>query len=247
MTPPAEVAMLRAPMPADDKNLLRSVLIVDDDQDVGDVIAAVLGDEGYTVNTLADVSVESVRTAIGQLEPDLILLDGAGQSEYGEGWLEAVQVHVRRRPIPVIMLTGHSRDANEAEAGGTSRAQAAAFAAVLLKPFSLDTLIDLVLRTVGGEPFSHTETGEQLRTEALTGKLRAIGAIEIRPSTRREWATFVLPPEERVYQLYWWQGQGQYLLGAYSADGVFERLGTFWELDEAVAACEARKRETSVP
>lgn len=237
--------MLRAPMPADDKDLVRCVLVVDDDEDVGDVIAAVLSDEGYTVSTISDVSDESFRAAIGQLEPDLILLDGAGRSEYGEGWLEAARVHLRHRPIPVIMLTGHSRDASEAEAGGTERAQMAAFAAVLLKPFSLDTLIDLVSRTVGDEPFSHTETGEQLRTEALTGKLRAIGATEIRPSTRREWATFVLPPEERVYQLYWWQGEGQYLLGGYSPDGVFERLGTFWELDDALAACEARKRETS--
>jgi CheY-like chemotaxis protein len=225
----------------------RSVLVVDDDEDVGAVIAAVLTDEGYTVSTISDVSDESFRAAIGQLEPDLILLDGAGQSEYGEGWLEAARVHLRRRPIPVIMLTGHSRDANEAQAGGTERAQAAAFAAVLLKPFSLDTLINLVSETVGDEPFSHTETGEQLRTETLIEKLHAIGASEIQPSTRREWATFVLPPDHRVYQLYWWQGEGQYLLGAYSADGVFERLGEFWELDDALAACEARQREGILP
>jgi len=221
----------------------RSVLVVDDDEDVGEVIAAVLSDEGYTATTLSDMSVDSFRSAIGQLEPDLILLDGAGREEYGEGWLEAALMHLRHRPIPVIMLTGHSIDASEAEAGGTARAQAAAFAAVLLKPFNLDRLIDLVARTVGDEPFSHTEADERLRTEALTDKLSAIGATEIRPSTRREWATFVLPPDELVYQLYWWQSEGRYLLGAYSADGVFVRLGTFWELDDALAACEERKRE----
>ncbi|MDQ2935225.1 MAG: response regulator [Chloroflexota bacterium] len=220
----------------------RSVLVVDDDEDVGEVIAAVLSDEGYSATTLSDVSVESFRTAIGQLEPDLILLDGAGRDEYGEGWLEAALIHLRHRPIPVIMLTGHSMDANEAKAGGTERAQAAAFAAVLLKPFNLDRLIEVVSKTVGDEPFSHTETDERLRTEALTERLSAIGATEIRPSTRREWATFVLPPDGRVHQLYWWQSEGQYLLGAYSAGGVFERLGTFWELDDALAACEERKR-----
>lgn len=224
----------------------RSVLVVDDDEDIGEVIAAVLSDEGYTATTLSDVSIESFRSAIGQLEPDLILLDGAGRDEYGEGWLEAALVHLRHRPIPVIMLTGHSLDATEAEAGGTARAQAAAFAAVLLKPFNLDRLIDVVSRTVGDEPFSHTDMSEQLRTQSLTERLRAIGASEIRPSTRREWATFVLPPDDRVYQLYWWQTEGQYLLGAYSADGIFERLGTFWELDDALAACEERKRRLSV-
>lgn len=221
-----------------------SVLVVDDDEDVGEVIAAILSDEGYTVSTLSDVSDDSFRTAIGQLEPDLILLDGAGRSEYGEGWLEAARVHLRHRPIPIIMLTGHALDAREAEAGGTARAQAAAFAAILLKPFSLDTLIRVVSETVSDEPFNHSETGERRRTEALTGRLRAIGATEIRPSNRREWATFLLPPDEMIYQLYWWQSQGQYLLGAYSAGGIFERLGTFWELDDALAACEARKHAT---
>lgn len=224
-----------------------SVLVVDDDEDVGEVIAAILVDEGYTVHTLTDVSDESFRTAIGQLEPDLILLDGAGRSEYGEGWLEAARVHLRPRPIPVIMLTGHAKDAREAAAGGTDRAQTAAFAAVLLKPFGLDTLIDAVARTVSDEPFNHSELGERRRTESLTERLQAIGATDIVPSTRREWATFLLPPDERVYQLYWWQDQAQYLLGAYSEDGVFARLGTFWELDDALAACEGRKLPTDRP
>ena len=218
-----------------------SILVVDDDEDVGEVIAAILSDEGYAVEVLSDVSDESFRRAIGQYEPDLILLDGAGRSAYGEGWLEAARVHLRQRRIPVVMLTGHSHDAREAEAGGTPRAQAAAFAAILLKPFGLDTLLEVVATTVSDEPFNHSATGEQRRTDSLVERLQAIGATDIRPSDRREWATFLLPPDERVYQLYWWQEQAQYLLGAYSTEGVFDRLGTFWELDEALAECEARK------
>lgn len=217
-----------------------SVLVVDDDEDVGEVIAAILVDEGYAVSVITDVSDASFRTAIGQLEPDLVLLDGAGRHEYGEGWLEAARVHKRHRAIPVIMLTGHAKDASEAEAGGTERAQTAAFAAVLLKPFSLDTLVDTVARTVSHEPFNHTAEGEVRRTESLTRELETIGATDIRPSTRREWATFLLPPDGRVYQLYWWQKEAQYLLGVYSEGGVFERLGIFWELEDALAAAGAR-------
>lgn len=219
-----------------------TVLVVDDDEDIGEVIAAMLLDEGYRVETISDVSPDSFRTALGQLEPDLILLDGAGRSEYGEGWVQAARVHHRQRPIPIIMLTAHSKDAHEAEEGDTERAQAAAFADVLLKPFELDTLIASVARAVSHEPFNHSAAGEQRRTESLIGKLGAIGATDIRPSPRREWATFRLPPDDAVYQLYWWQGKGQYLLGAYSPDGIFERLGTFWELDDALAACEARNQ-----
>lgn len=224
-----------------------SVLVVDDDEDVGEVIAAILSDEGYSVHTLTDVSDESFRTAIGQLEPDLILLDGAGREEYGEGWVEAARVQLRPRPIPVIMLTGHAMDATEAEAGGTERAQSAAFAAVLLKPFGLDTLIDTVAMTVSSEPFNHSPSSELRRTEVLTGSLEEIGATDIRPSTRREWATFRLPPDERMYQMYWWQQQAKYLLGVYSDDGVFERLGAFWELDDALAAADARRRRDGLP
>ncbi|MGQ0607345.1 MAG: response regulator transcription factor [Chloroflexota bacterium] len=217
-----------------------TVLVVDDDKDIGDVIAAILSDEGYAVHILSDVSDESFRTAIGQLEPDLILLDGAGLAEYGEGWLEAARIHLRQRPIPVVMLTAHAHDAREAEAGGTERARAAAFAAVLLKPFGLDELLSVISTTVSDKPFNHSESGERRRTESLIRRLEEIGANEVRPSARREWATFLLPPDERVYQLYWWQERAQYLLGAYSADGIFERLGTFWELDDALAACRAR-------
>jgi CheY-like chemotaxis protein len=219
-----------------------SILVVDDDEDVGEVVAAILSDEGYSVTTISDLSGESFRTALGKLEPDLILLDGAGRSEYGEGWVQAARVHLRNRPVPVIMLTAHALDAREAKEAGTPRAQSAAFAAVLLKPFSLDTLIEVVSKTVSHEPFNRSDTAERRRTESLTAKLSAIGATDIRPSDRREWATFRLSPDDRVYQLYWWQRQGQYLLGAYSGNGVFEKLGTFWELDEALAACQARIR-----
>lgn len=217
-----------------------SILVVDDDEDVGDVVAAILSDEGYSVTTISDLSGEAFRVTLGKLEPDLILLDGAGRHEYGEGWLQAARVHLRDRPVPVIMLTAHAQDAREARSGETPRAQSAAFAAVLLKPFKLDTLIEVVAQSVSHTPFNRSDSAEHRRTDSLVAALRAIGATGILPSARRQWATFRLPPDDRTYQLYWWQQQGQYLLGAYRGDGVFDKLGTFWELDEALAACQAR-------
>ncbi|MEP7082556.1 MAG: response regulator [Chloroflexota bacterium] len=219
-----------------------SILVVDDDEDVGDVVAAILSDEGYSVSTISDLSGEAFRTALGKLEPDLILLDGAGRHEYGEGWLQAARVHLRDRPVPVIMLTAHAQDAREARAGVSPRAESAAFAAVLLKPFSLDTLVETVSKSVSHSPFNRSDAAEQRRTDSLVTELRAIGATGILPSARRQWATFRLPPDDRIYQLYWWQRQGQYLLGAYSRDGIFDKLGTFWELGDALAACQTRVR-----
>lgn len=61
------------------------VLLIDDDEDVADVVVAILTDEEYLVEVLADTSHESVMAAVGKQEPDCILLDGASGPEYGSG------------------------------------------------------------------------------------------------------------------------------------------------------------------
>jgi DNA-binding NtrC family response regulator len=55
-------------------SLLPRILVIDDDRDMGEVVTAVLGDEGYQVTVLEHISDETVRAAIGSLEPDCILL-----------------------------------------------------------------------------------------------------------------------------------------------------------------------------
>ena len=42
--------------------------MIDDDRDMGEVVTAVLGDEGYRVTVLEHISDETVRAAIGSLE-----------------------------------------------------------------------------------------------------------------------------------------------------------------------------------
>ena len=63
-----------------------SVLCVDDDRDLAEVVQAVLVDEGYTVSCLYSLEDDALPRAIGRLEPDVVLLDGGSDVEYGPGW-----------------------------------------------------------------------------------------------------------------------------------------------------------------
>ena len=213
------------------------VLLIDDDADVADVVLAILTDEGYLVEVLSQAAHELVVAAVGKQEPDCILLDGAGGSDYGSSWAEAAYLNARDRPIPTIMFSAHQGDVKEARLEESDRAQAAEFAAVVAKPFSLDDLLDAVATACGSSvQFKRTPAGDRERTLRLARRLRELGATDIRTSDRREWATFTPAGEDAICQLYWWQRMGLYVAGRYGEDAVLTPIGQFFELEAAIAA-----------
>ena len=213
------------------------VLLADDDADVADVVVAILTDEDYLVDVLTDTSHQSIMAAVGMKEPDCILLDGAKGPEYGSSWSEAAYLGARERPIPTIMFSAHAGDVREAKEEESERARAADFAAVLAKPFSLDDLLDAVAIACGNsEQFKSTPAGDRERTLTLARRLRELGAVDIRTSDRREWATFRRTDEDAISQLYWWQKMGLYVAGRYQDDAVLTPVGQFFELEAAIAA-----------
>jgi CheY-like chemotaxis protein len=213
------------------------ILVIDDDRDMGEVVTAVLGDEGYRVTVLEHISDETVQAAIGSLEPDCILLDGVQAAEYAEAWATAAEVHHRARPIPTVMFTSHRFDAEEAIQGTSRRAVEAGFSAVVRKPFHIDDLIATVRRAVAsGVPFNHSLRAEQARTHELVARLTAAGATDVRPSSQREWANFRNAAGDEM-QLYWWQAAGAYLVARYSSNGHrMELIGHYYGLDAAIRA-----------
>jgi CheY-like chemotaxis protein len=213
------------------------VLVVDNDEDVSELVAAILGDEGYAVDTLGQADHSSVAAAVGRLEPDCILLDGAEGPDFGGSWTEAAYLSKRSRAVPTVMFTAHAHAVHEARERASGRARAAAFAAVVSKPFTLDELIDAV-RTAAGRSrrFDRSGAADSHRTRELVEQLRATGATDIRTSERREWATFTSPLDGRIYQLYWWQRLGVYIVGRYDDDARLERVGQFLERSDAIAA-----------
>jgi CheY-like chemotaxis protein len=127
-----------------------AVLIVEDDPVIAQLVGEMLGDEGYQVKVLLDTSPTAVQTAVVQLQPSCVVLDGSGHHEYGESWQTAAWLHQRTPPVPTIMLTGHRASAAEARARATPRSQAAGIVAILEKPFEITDLIAAVGQAVRG-------------------------------------------------------------------------------------------------
>ena len=80
------------------------ILVVDDEQDARDYLAALLEDSGYTVRTAADGrrAMEEVK----EERPALILLDLEMPAETGTGFFRKLRDKKELRDIPVIVVSG---------------------------------------------------------------------------------------------------------------------------------------------
>lgn len=215
----------------------RRVLLVDNDQDIRELVQAVLTDEGYEVTTLGEAGHDAIAAAVGQVEPDCILLDGAEGPSFGGSWDNAAYLATRARSVPTVMFSAHSDAVTEARDRRSDRSVAAHFTAVVPKPFHLDELLEAVETATGrANHFDRSEAGEQQRTAELMEELREAGATDIRTSNRREWATFVSPADDRIYQLYWWQRLGVYMVGGYDDRARLETIGQYFERRTAIDA-----------
>lgn len=222
--------------PGPDAEPLR-VLLVDNDDDISLLVNAMLTDEGYEVTALNAMDHDSVTSAVGRVEPDCILLDSAEGPTFGGSWDEAAYLAQRAREVPTVMFTAHPGAVAEAREGTSQRSMDAHFAAVVPKPFTLDQLLEAVELASGRSArFDRSEAADHRRTAELVGELRAAGAVDIRTSERREWATFTSVHDDRIYQIYWWQRKGVYMAGRYDENAHLELVGQFFERSAAVAA-----------
>ena len=222
------------------------ILVVDSDDDVTELVSAMLTDEGYEVATLTTADHDSIAAEVGRFEPDCILLDGTGPGDFGASWDVAAYLADRSRSVPTVMFTANAHAVREAQRGDSDRAQAAGFAAIIGKPFALDELLEAVAMAAGrSDRFDRSEAGDRARTTQLVDELTGSGATDIRTSERREWATFVSPNDNLIYQLYWWQRLGLYIVGRYDEEARLQRVGQFYERSTAVDAALSRDLEAA--
>jgi len=115
----------------------RSILVVDDDPDVRDAVADVLGDEGYQV-TSAGSGREALEQLRKQTRPSLILLDMVMPDM--DGW--RFRMELKKQPelaaIPVVILSAHGNVRDAALALGASD--------YLRKPLQADSLLEIAER-----------------------------------------------------------------------------------------------------
>jgi CheY-like chemotaxis protein len=107
------------------------ILVVDDDQDARELIAAVLMQAGYAIEVASD-GFEALRK-LGQTHPDLILTDFQMPGMHGVELIQ--QIRRSNSEIPVILATGmETRDlCTSAEGYGAI--------ACLVKPINLEELL----------------------------------------------------------------------------------------------------------
>ena len=125
--------------------MVRTVLVVEDEPKIRDVVRDYLVDAGYSVTTAADGP--SALTSARAVPPDLVVLD---LGLPGLDGLEVARELHRRAPVPILMLTARSDEVDRViglELGADD---------YLVKPFSPRELVARVRavlrRTGGGRP-----------------------------------------------------------------------------------------------
>jgi DNA-binding NtrC family response regulator len=139
------------------------LLVVDDEKNIRDGLAAALTMDGYEVETAQDGDAAWVRFGIGDI--DLVITDLRMPGISGEELLERIETG--NPGVPVIVLTGHGTVENAVEA---MRNGAYDF---LTKPLDLDRLSLLVKRALEKRELilKHRRLEEQLEKQ---GRFRAM-------------------------------------------------------------------------
>ncbi len=119
---------------------MKTVLIVDDEFDIVDVLGDLLSSEGYEVITAANGREGLAR--LRERPVNLVLLDCMMPIVDGPEMLRLMREDERLSHLPVVMMSAAEMRQQVRELGCS---------AFLKKPFDLNTLIDTVARSVDDE------------------------------------------------------------------------------------------------
>ena len=117
---------------------MATVLVVDDEFGIVDVLETILTDEGYRVLTACNGKQGLVRLA--EQKPDVILLDFMMPILGGAEMLRAMAAEPACQRIPVIMMSGLSEESVAERCKG--------YAAFLHKPFRAAAVLSTVARVL---------------------------------------------------------------------------------------------------
>ena len=116
------------------------ILIVDDEADIRELVAGILGDEGHETRTAHDA--DSALAAISDRAPRLVFLDIWLQGSRLDGLALLDEIKVMHPDLPVVMISGHG---NIETAVSAIRRGAYDF---IEKPFKADRLILIAERAL---------------------------------------------------------------------------------------------------
>ncbi|HZS01061.1 MAG TPA: response regulator [Chloroflexota bacterium] len=114
-----------------------TILVVEDEEPVQQLVADLLDGEGYHV-VVADDGAQALALAHAD-RPDLVLTDLMMPVMDGVELCRRLRADERTRQVPIVIMT----------AAGRNQSEAARADAYLPKPFDIDVLLDLVVAYVG--------------------------------------------------------------------------------------------------
>ena len=109
------------------------ILIVDDEEDIRELVAGILGDEGHGTRTAKDA--DEALAAIATRRPHLVFLDIWLQGSRLDGLQVLETIQEQHKGLPVVMISGHG---NIETAVGAIKIGAYDF---IEKPFKADRLV----------------------------------------------------------------------------------------------------------
>ena len=113
------------------------VLVVDDDAEIREIVATVLEEDGYRVDTASN-GAEALRVA-NESQPDAVILDARMPVMDGWAFLERWRARPAKHRAPVLVISS-ARDRRTALDRGAR--------AYLSKPFDLETLETTLARVL---------------------------------------------------------------------------------------------------
>jgi two-component system nitrogen regulation response regulator NtrX len=148
------------------------ILIIDDEADIREMIAGVLGDEGFATRTAKDS--DSALAALAERRPSLIILDVWLQGSQLDGLELLDEIKSRDPTLPVVVISGHG---NIETAVAAIKQGAYDF---IEKPFQAEQLLLVVGRATETERLKREN--EELREKVgfdneLTGSSPQINAV----------------------------------------------------------------------
>ncbi len=146
--------------------MARDILIIDDEDDIRDLIAGILEDEGYETRQAHDA--DSALNEIARRRPSLVFLDIWMQGSRLDG-LQLLDVFQTQHPdMPVVMISGHG---NVETAVSAIRRGAYDY---IEKPFKIDRLLLITQRAM--EATRLKSEVEELRGRVSTQSVELVGA-----------------------------------------------------------------------
>jgi len=116
---------------------MQTILVVDDDEDILEVIKYILEDSGYEVDTLSDG--HYLFDQIKKHEPDLILLDVMLGNMDGRELCKDVKAGIDTHNIPVILISASHQISDTSRKNGAPDD-------FIAKPFDIAVLLNSIER-----------------------------------------------------------------------------------------------------